>query len=90
MAFKTNKKITADCGFEFKKAVCLYKVYLHNPQSDPTCEIPTGPLERLPCTYKSRHRYTFKMISHLFKLLSVLPKVMDAGHPDFDVARLGV
>ena len=92
MALKKKKKITADYGFEFefKKAVRFYKVYLHNLQSDPTCEIPTRPLEQLSCTYKSRHHYTFKIINHLFKFLPVLPKVMNAGHPDFNVARLGV
>lgn len=89
---KKKKKITADYGFEFefKKAVHFYKVYLHNLQSDPTCEIPTRPLKWVSCTSKSRHRYMVKIINHLFESLPVLPKVMNAGHPDFTVARLGV
>lgn len=91
MTFK-KKKITADYGFEFefKKAVHFYKVYLHNLQSDPTCEIPTRPLKWVSCTSKPRHRYMVKIINHLFESLPVLPKVMNAGHPDFTMARLGV
>ena len=87
---KKESQLTMDLNLNSKKAIRFYKVYLHNLQSDPTCEIPTRPLERLSCTYKSRHHYTFKIINHLFKFLPVLPKVMNAGHPDFNVARLGV
>lgn len=31
-----------------------------------------------------------RIINHLFESLPVLPKVMNAGHPDFSMARLGV
>lgn len=69
---------------------CFYKGYLHNLHQDPAYETSNEHFKRVWYKCKSRQHHMFEITNYRFKFISVLSKIMNTGHSNFNMARLRV